>query len=114
MNPEILRQLSGDHDLLWLLPAALLPGDVITVGGACWRTVLAPVVVHPAGMTSPAVVAVRVNTSGAPWELAADRHLVALRPVECPQCGRPERHDPVWCTGSPADTPAWQGAECPF
>lgn len=120
---EVLRALSGDHDLLWLKPGALLPGDVLMIGGATVRTVLAPVttIERPSDVHetpwADGFVAVRVTAAGACWELPAGTSVLALRPIECPVCGRPERHNPDWCVGATEAAHmvgAWQSAEAPF
>lgn len=83
---EVLRSLSGDHDLLWLRPADLLVGDVLIHGDACVRTVQAPPVVmergdHPADLWADGFVSVQVTISGRPWELPAGTSVLALRPA---------------------------------
>lgn len=124
MNPEILRSLSGDHDLLWLLPADLQVGDVLLHGGALVRTVLAPPVTmergeHPADLWGDGFVSVQVTRIGNCWELSTETAVLALRPIECEVCGRPERHDPVSCARwhrepSQVDIVAWSGTSVPF
>lgn len=121
MSTEILRSLSGDHDLLWLLPADLRVGDVLVHGDACVRTVQAPPVVmargdFPADLWADGFVSVQVTISGRPWELSAGTAVLALRPITCEVCDRPERHDPEACARwqrAPYAS-AWRGDGAPF